>query len=95
MKTTRFFIVLSLLSCLLCFTTGCQIKGFQADEVHLVFSMPGVTDEIHAVGIKKDTASNGEVTRRADTLTHSLSILGFTRTATYKGAVLETAPEKK
>lgn len=67
---------------------GCQnITGYKAEEVHHTVSFPLVfSDSIHAVGIKQETAPDGTITRKADTLTHETVIGGFTRTATYKGA---------
>lgn len=83
--------------CVLCLFafTGCAggISAYKAAEVHRTIAGPGFSTEIHAVGIKKETDEDGTVKRKADTLTHSLSVLGFTRTVTYKGAELETKPE--
>lgn len=69
--------------------SGCVGPGvrYNAEEFHRTISAPGFSDEIHATGISKQ----GNV-RKADTLTHSTSLLGFSRAATYKGAELEVIP---
>ncbi len=74
--------------------TGCAINGYKADEVHRTISFPGFSDEVHALGIKKTTAGDGTETRKAETLTHTTSIAGFSRSATYKGAEIKTKEEK-
>lgn len=68
---------------------GMQYR-YNAEEVHRTISWPGFNDEIHATGISKE----GNV-RKAATLTHSTSLLGFARTATYKGAELEIIPPEE
>ncbi len=62
--------------------SGCH-SNYKADEVH------------RSMGIKKETAADGTVTRKAETLTHTTTIGGFTRSSTYKGAEVETAPARK
>jgi hypothetical protein len=96
MKTTRLlFSVLCLLASVLGFTGCSLVPQYRSDEVHRTISFPGFSDEVHALGIKKDTAEDGTVIRKAETLTHTTSIAGFSRSATYKGAELETKPEAK
>lgn len=82
MNTRRTLLVLLLLS-----LAGCKSIEYSATEVHRTITFPGFSDEIHATGVQKE----GNI-RRADTLTHSTSILGFSRTSTYKGAELEVLP---
>lgn len=81
-------LVLAVLACALC---GCQQINYRAEEVHRTISFPGFSDEIHATGITKE----GDI-RRADTVTHTTTLLGFSRQATYKGAELEIVqPEQE
>lgn len=70
---------------------GCaNLAGYKAEEVHHTVTFPLVfTDSIDAVGITKVTAADGTVTRKAETLTHTTVISGFTRTAVYKGAEIK------
>ena len=70
---------------------GCStIPRYAAEEVHQTIAAPGFSSEIHATGIEKMTLDDGTVVRKADSLTHTTTILGFSRTANYKGAELET-----
>lgn len=70
---------------------GCStIPRYAAEEVHQTIAAPGFSSEIHATGIEKTTLDDGSVVRKADSLTHTTTILGFSRTANYKGAELET-----
>lgn len=71
---------------------GCaSLGGYSASEVHQSVSYPLIfTDSIHAVGIAKETDAQGKVVRKVGTLTHETSIAGFTRTVTYKDAVVES-----
>ena len=70
---------------------GCStIPRYAAEEVHQTIAAPGFSSEIHATGIEKTTLDDGTVVRKADSLTHTTTILGFSRTANYKGAELET-----
>lgn len=73
--------------------SGCA--SYTAEEVHHTISFPGVSDSIHALGIKKTVDSKGRVVRKADTLTHETSILGFSRSATYKGAEVKVEKKKE
>ena len=74
--------------------TGCSTAPrYEAEEVHQTISMPGFSSEIHAIGIEKETLGDGRVVRKADGLTHTTTILGFSRTAVYKGAEIETIEE--
>ncbi len=70
---------------------GCSaVPRYAAEEVHQTIAAPGFSSEIHATGIEKTTQDDGSVVRKADSLTHTTTILGFSRTANYKGAELET-----
>lgn len=70
---------------------GCSsVPRYAAEEVHQTIAAPGFSSEIHATGIEKTTLDDGSVVRKADSLTHTTTILGFSRTANYKGAELET-----
>lgn len=70
---------------------GCSTAPrYAAEEVHQTIAAPGFSSEIHATGIEKTTLDDGSVVRKADSLTHTTTILGFSRTANYKGAELET-----
>jgi hypothetical protein len=70
---------------------GCSaVPRYAAEEVHQTIAAPGFSSEIHATGISKATLEDGSVVRKADSLTHTTTILGFSRTANYKGAELET-----
>ena len=70
---------------------GCSTAPrYAAEEVHQTIAAPGFSSEIHATGIEKTTHDDGSVVRKADSLTHTTTILGFSRTANYKGAELET-----
>ena len=70
---------------------GCStIPRYAAEEVHQTIAAPGFSSEIPATGIEKTTLDDGSVVRKADSLTHTTTILGFSRTANYKGAELET-----
>jgi hypothetical protein len=70
---------------------GCSsLPRYAAEEVHQTIAAPGFSSEIHATGIEKTTLDDGSVVRKADSLTHTTTILGFSRTANYKGAELET-----
>jgi len=86
---TRLLLILA--SCTL--LSGCaNLAGYKAEEVHHTVTFPLLfTDSIDAVGIKKTTAADGTVTRKAETLTHTTVISGFTRTAVYKGAEIKEA----
>ena len=76
---------------ILTIVTGCSsLPRYAADEVHHSIAAPGYSQEIHAIGIEKETGENGEVIRKAESLSHTIKILGFSRTAVYKGAVVET-----
>lgn len=84
--THRTLIAISLV-CL----AGCSTAPrYTAEEVHQTVSAPGFSSELHASGIEKRTQEDGTVVRKADSLTHTTTILGFSRTAVYKGAELET-----
>lgn len=82
----RIIITLSALALVGCSTA----PRYAAEEVHQTVSAPGFSSEIHASGIAKETRQDGTVVRKADSLTHTTTILGFSRTAVYKGAELET-----
>ena len=70
---------------------GCSTAPrYAAEEVHQTIAAPGFSSEIHATGIEKTTLDDGSVVRKPDSLTHTTTILGFSRTANYKGAELET-----
>lgn len=70
---------------------GCKTTPkYNADEVHHSVAAPGFSSEIHAMDIRKVTTDDGRVIRTADSVTHTTKILGFSRTAIYKGAELET-----
>lgn len=71
---------------------GCaNIGGYNASEVHHSVNYPLIfTDSIHAVGISKETGPDGKVVRKVETLTHETTVGGFTRTVTYKDAVVES-----
>lgn len=74
--------------------TGCtNAPRYTAEEVHQTISAPGFSSEIHAMGIEKETLRDGRVVRKADSLTHTTTILGFSRSAVYKGAELETVED--
>jgi hypothetical protein len=78
---------------LLAFTALCggcaNIGAYNASEVHHSVNYPLIfTDSIHAVDISKETV-DGKVIRKVGTLTHEITIGGFTRTVTYKDAVVE------
>lgn len=73
--------------------SGCAITGYKAEEVHRTINFPGFSDEVHALNIKKTTAADGTVTRKAETLTHTTSVLGVSRSATYKGAEIKSKDE--
>ena len=88
MKIALRFIAAALVAFVLSGCVGGVRFEYEADEVHRTISAPGFSDEIHATGISRQ----GNV-RRADTLTHSTTVMGFARTATYKGARLEVIPE--
>jgi len=76
---------------ILAILTGCtSLPRYAAEEVHQTIAAPGFSSEIHATGIEKTTLDDGSVVRKADSLTHTTTILGFSRTANYKGAELET-----
>jgi hypothetical protein len=70
---------------------GCaNVGAYNASEVHHSVNYPLIfTDSIHAVGIAKETV-DGKVVRKVGTLTHETTIGGFTRTVTYKDAVVES-----
>lgn len=91
MKTARvrFFAIVGVIAVFL--QQGCStIPRYAAEEVHQTIAAPGFSSEIHATGIEKTTLDDGSVVRKADSLTHTTTILGFSRTANYKGAELET-----
>lgn len=91
MKITRPLIILFIALLALLLVTGCSsLPAYQAEEVHQTMALPGYTSEIHATGIKKETQDDGTVVRKADSLTHTTSILGFSRTAVYKGAEIKS-----
>ncbi len=91
MKTRLILLAAALLA-----LTGCAITPqYNAKEVHRTMTYPLVfTDTVDAVGIEKVTNPDGSVTRRAETLTHSTTAGGFTRTSVYKGAEITTKEEK-
>ena len=73
---------------------GCSTAPrYAAEEVHQTIAAPGFSSEIHATGIEKTTLDDGSVVHKADSLTHTTTILGFSRTANYKGAELETVDD--
>lgn len=71
---------------------GCaSIGAYNASEVHHSVNYPLLfTDSVHAVNISKETGPDGKVLRKVGTLTHETTIGGFTRTVTYKDAVVES-----
>jgi hypothetical protein len=80
---------------LLAFTAICggcaNLGSYNASEVHHSVNYPLLfTDSIHAVGISKETGPDGKVVRKVGTLTHETTIGGFTRTAVYKDATVES-----
>jgi hypothetical protein len=85
----RFFATVGVIAVIL--QQGCSsVPRYAAEEVHQTIAAPGFSSEIHATGIEKTTLDDGSVVRKADSLTHTTTILGFSRTANYKGAELET-----
>lgn len=84
-------ILLSALAAACLVLSGCQIKAYNAREIHRTMSYPLVfTDTVHAVGISKETGPDGAVKRKAETLTHEITVGGFTRAVTYKDAEIES-----
>lgn len=91
---TRVIISTILATVALILQSGCSTTPrYAAEEVHRTMSAPGFSSEIHAMGIEKETGEDGTVIRKADSLTHTTTILGFSRTAVYKGAELETVED--
>lgn len=87
-KTLRNAVLLAITG----FCGGCANLGsYNASEVHHSVNYPLIfTDSIHAVGIAKETTADGKVIRKVGTLTHETTIGGFTRTAVYKDATVES-----
>lgn len=81
--------------CAAVLVSGCALTPkYNASEVHYVESYPLVfTHQIDATNIKKETNADGTVTRKAETLTHTITVGGFTRTAVYKDAEITTEKE--
>lgn len=73
---------------------GCSTAPrYNAEEITHIVSGPGFSTDLNATGIVKDTLDDGTVIRRAETLTNTIKILGFSRTAVYKNAQLETVED--
>lgn len=73
---------------------GCSnLPRYNAEEITHIISGPGFSTDLNATGIAKETLEDGTVIRRAETLTNTVKILGFSRTAVYKNAELETVAE--
>lgn len=82
--------IIALLAAL--FLAGCVgITGYKASEVHQTVSFPLLfSDTIDAVGIKKETQPDGTVVRKADTLSHTTTVGGYSRQVVYKDAEIES-----
>lgn len=94
MKTSSLY-YLALIGVLIA-CSGCTITGYKASEVHQSVSYPLIfTDTIDATGIRKTTREDGTVVHKAESLTHSTNVGGFSRTVVYKDAELKQKPEKK
>lgn len=75
--------------------SGCAIKTGAAGEIHSTISYPLIfTDQLDATNIKKEAGPNGEEIYKAETLTHTTTVGGFSRNVTYKNVEIQVGKKK-
>lgn len=93
MISPRSFLLIALPFLLLLLCACENITAIRAKEFHTTTTYPLVfTHKIDATGVKKVTKDDGRVVRQADSLTTTLTVMGYTNTTVFTEAEIETLP---